>query len=285
MPREEKVKVYKFEELSPEAQKKAIQDWRDKGYDFDDHDAKWLSESFEEKLEEDGFEQGVDVSWGLSYCQGDGVCFKGTIDTERFFNKEGWRTYKELLGFVSVTVEHSSQNCHWNSMSVSVELDYSKDDLIPKDLYEEMTDWEIEKTRIERDYKDKVEKVLEARNAPVHEWEQMIRRYEERKGVLEWLPDKPEKPAPLDIPLPPEPEYPREPRKFVKARERAEEKEKRFEAKAKALEEDIAEWVKQESRDLEKIGYDEIEYKGSDEVIGETLQANEYEYTEDGERW
>jgi hypothetical protein len=35
-------------------------------------------------------------------------------------------------------------------------------------------------------------------------------------------------------------------------------------------------------KDLEKQGYEEIEYQFSDECIIEDIQANEYEFTEEG---
>jgi hypothetical protein len=286
MPREEKIKVYKFDELSPEAQKRAIQDYKDKNWDFDQTDASELTKWFKERLEDEGFDSGVEVYWSLGYCQGDGVCFKGHVDAEKLFNKEGWKTYKELAPYISIKVHQDSRNCHWNSMRVEVELDLrDSEDLIPKELYEEMEDWRVEREAMERDYRDAVKKVEEARQVPIREWEQAVRRFEEQKGVLEWLPDKPERPAPLDIPLPPEPDYPEEPKKFIRAKEKAKEKEQRFITKTNELEEEVGEWVQDLSRELEKSGYEEIEYRGSEEVISDNIMANGYEYTEDGELW
>jgi len=37
-------------------------------------------------------------------------------------------------------------------------------------------------------------------------------------------------------------------------------------------------------RKLEKQGYDEIDYQNSDECISETIESNEYEFTEDGKQ-
>jgi hypothetical protein len=55
-----------------------------------------------------------------------------------------------------------------------------------------------------------------------------------------------------------------------------------MEAKLPQLEEDVKEWVEDMSRELEKQGYEEIEYRSSDEVIAETLRANGREFDEDG---
>jgi hypothetical protein len=50
------------------------------------------------------------------------------------------------------------------------------------------------------------------------------------------------------------------------------------------LEAQIAQHIQVVSRELEKIGYDEIEYRTGDEAIAETLQINEYEYDARGDR-
>lgn len=48
------------------------------------------------------------------------------------------------------------------------------------------------------------------------------------------------------------------------------------------IEESISHDIKRVSKDLEKQGYDEIEYIESDEHIIEVINANDYEFTEDG---
>ena len=97
------------------------------------------------------------------------------------------------------------------------------------------------------------------------------------------MPDRPEKPAPLSIPLPPEPDYPAGPKRFANAKEKAKQKLARFEAKAKKLEEDLEEWVEDMSRELEKSGYETIEYQNSDEYIVEVLENNDYKFDEEGD--
>lgn len=274
----------KFDDLPEEVKKKAIEEWRDKGYCFDDHDAKDLTDFFKERLEEEGFQDGVDCWWSLGYCQGDGVCFQGSLDLDKFFEKEGWRTYKEIAPYISVQVKnHSHNTCHYASMYVEVEERWpDSEELMPEVTFKAMTDWRVKRDKMERAYSDEVQRIKEAREAPIREWQNRVRMWDDRRGVLEWLPDRPEKPAPLDIPLPPEPDYPDEPKRFAAAREKAKAKLSRFEEKVKQLEEDVKEWVEDMSRELEKIGYAEIEYKSSDENIIEIFQANNYEFDEDG---
>jgi hypothetical protein len=43
--------------------------------------------------------------------------------------------------------------------------------------------------------------------------------------------------------------------------------------------------VKKTSKELEKMGYAEMEYKESDEGISEFFTSNEYEFREDGRMW
>jgi hypothetical protein len=68
--------VYTFEELSPEAQEKVIQDYIE-GIDWD-IESNYISECFKEDLKALGLPY-EDVEWSLNSCQGDGVAFYGRI--------------------------------------------------------------------------------------------------------------------------------------------------------------------------------------------------------------
>jgi predicted small secreted protein len=46
----------------------------------------------------------------------------------------------------------------------------------------------------------------------------------------------------------------------------------------------LGEWKETKCSEFEKLGYDEIEYRGSDECVDEDIRANEYEFTVDGSR-
>jgi hypothetical protein len=50
----------------------------------------------------------------------------------------------------------------------------------------------------------------------------------------------------------------------------------------KKLEEMLLEKVRQKSKELEKIGYDAIEYQTSDATIKENIESNDYEFYPDG---
>lgn len=50
------------------------------------------------------------------------------------------------------------------------------------------------------------------------------------------------------------------------------------------LENCLQDLVKELSKKLEKIGYNEIEFQNSDEVVDENIKANKYNFTKDGKR-
>ena len=70
-----------FSELSKEAQDFAVENEKNSGTRFDDDNAAFLTEDFQNQLAEKGFEA-VKVFWSLGYCQGDGVAFYGRVYTE-----------------------------------------------------------------------------------------------------------------------------------------------------------------------------------------------------------
>lgn len=268
-----------FKELSEEAQKRALDKWRNKGWDWDQTDADQLSELFKEILVEKGFLDDVVPNWSLAYCQGDGVCFSGHIDAEKLFQQKGWKKYKHFGDRISIKVTHDGRYCHWNSMSVEISFDApSMEELIPKKMYEQMTDWQVQKAAGIRAYRNQCYQIDKERVKPFTEWIEFKRGMS--NGVLAWVPDPPDD---LDIPYPDKPAEIVEPARFVAAREKAEAKVKEMETEINEIEEDVREYVKDVSRELEKMGYEEIEYRGSDEVIIDTIEANDYTFTEDGD--
>jgi hypothetical protein len=99
------IKLYSFEELSEEAQEKARQDWNehnDMPFLTDD-----LREYIHEELKERGYKVlGVSTSanpsirplYSLSYCQGDGLMFEGTVEDKKgnvYTIKQDGRYYHE----------------------------------------------------------------------------------------------------------------------------------------------------------------------------------------------
>lgn len=84
---EDPERSYSFEELSPEAQEKALDTFRDINTDY----ASWHDPIIEGFIEDMSEEFGVDIDTGDVfytgfYSQGDGASFKGTVDErEKFF--------------------------------------------------------------------------------------------------------------------------------------------------------------------------------------------------------
>jgi hypothetical protein len=73
--------IYQFSELSDEAKQKAIDKW----YEFEDYPflEEELTQLVTEKLEEAGVKHNsINLLYSLSYCQGDGLCFTGTIEKD-----------------------------------------------------------------------------------------------------------------------------------------------------------------------------------------------------------
>ena len=86
--------VYDFNELSKEAKEKAIQKWYEtEEYPFLSED---LMEQFYELAKENGIEyDNIQLLYSLSWSQGDGLCFTGTIRKNgiNLFLTHNWRYY------------------------------------------------------------------------------------------------------------------------------------------------------------------------------------------------
>jgi hypothetical protein len=211
--REHVTTLYKFEELSPQAQETAVNKWResmDWGFESEQ-----ISEDFKYKLEELGYPTD-DIGWSLSYSQGDGVAFYGYVDMDivarRLLEGKDLELYNRLVEenlTVSARIYRNSfghHYSHWNTMEV--EMDGDSTDTMITYLYESNGE---ELTR--------------------EEWD---------------------------------------------------DKERELEAFITHLEEVISIDIKTVSRELESLGYKQIEYIESDEAIRETIEANDYEFTSDG---
>ena len=108
---------YTFEELSPEAQERAITDWQnDKARD----DASWwLTPLLEDHLDEElgSDKQDLTIYYSLSYSQGDGVALEGSLTPE---------TAPLLLwptGAAHAYIKHSGHYYHERSFYLTVETD------------------------------------------------------------------------------------------------------------------------------------------------------------------
>ena len=127
-------KVYYFEELSEQAKKKAIEDFR-RGDTWELWDSDNLSEYFKERLMEYGFYDDVQIEFSLCYCQGDGVAFYGEIDFSIWLkNHQDHFTKKELkrlewlneefgIGLSTIRNSYGYHYSHYNTMDINVTCD------------------------------------------------------------------------------------------------------------------------------------------------------------------
>jgi hypothetical protein len=174
-------------------------------------------------------------------------------------------------------------------MDVDVELRADAPDLLPRDLKDEFEEWSFEQRRAIRKWFEETQRISEERRAPIREWERKREDFERRskRGPLEWSPrlhDPGPKPSPLEIPEPPRPVIEQSPRLAAAVAE-AEAKWKTIDGLTDEVREWLKEWVEDLSQELQKNGYDEIEYRESDQAIIDHFEANEYEFTKEGERY
>lgn len=123
--------VYNLEDLDEAAQEKAHEAWANEIYECG-----WVSESindtFHYYLEERGMPTD-DLEWSLSWSQGDGVAFYGTIDIEKYlrFTKQ-WSKFSHLWRSFDISASSSRNSwahhySHYNTMTVDLEPYYDKD--------------------------------------------------------------------------------------------------------------------------------------------------------------
>ena len=203
------ITIYYYDELSEEAKKVAVDNYRSKHgeYLFDDWDARSLTDYFKKYVSTEYGYEDKEFFWSLSYCQGDGVRFEGKMyDDEilrvakRLLDEGDFKLLDEFMGNNTVRgmIQGTSNHYyHYNTMSVELESDLSS-------LY----DAEIEEIG--------------------------INIYNRLQDIIE------------------------------------------------SLNELIEEDIKRISKELESIGYKEIESHYEDDYIIELLVANEREFFEDG---
>jgi hypothetical protein len=293
VPKKRKIVTYTIDELSPKARDKAIADFRSDA--FDDHDATLLTEEFQHILSEKGINN-AKVNWSLGYCHGDGVCFSGNVDIPEVIGMNKLTQFAALEQIarndeLSARIhQKDSRDCHWNSMTVETELREDISSLLTREVQREMEEWEHRKTQAWEQYRREWAAVKERNLAPLREYERLKREWVRKGGAgpHDWSPrfrdPGPWPPKPLTEPYPPEPVFPRPPH-LQGALDQAETRWTEIEILRTGFEKWLEEWVKHVSRELEKIGYAEIEYRQSDEAIIEFFNGNEWEFLEDGERW
>ena len=212
--REHTINLYSFDELSPEAQAKAIEKYRD-GMDWH-WESQFITEDFQERLAELGYPTD-DVNWSLSYCQGDGVAFYGDIDVpkvaQRLLKGDVLELFNRMVEenlTISMSLYRNSfghHYSHWNTMEV--EIDGDDDGTMMEYLYPEL-----------------------------------------EEGTDEYI-------------------------------EKANAVQNVFDVLLESVDSD----VKDVSSELERSGYEQIDYYQSDEAITEEIRSNGFEFEEDGTRF
>jgi len=208
MPRKEEIEIYTFAELSPEAKERAIREYRDRGWAWDEADSKMLSEFFAEELEALGLPT-EDIRWRLDYSSGDGVAFYGKVDLADYIQKNSLTKFEPIItaiendeARIEIAIEKRQafhMYDHWNTMVVTAEVDTYGEPRVG--------------------------------------------------GRKRW----PIRLGPVAI-----------------------------ERMARELMAHLQDQVKDVSKRLEKSGYENIDYRESDQDITENIIANEYEFDEDG---
>lgn len=249
MPRKREQEVFTFKELSSKAQKKALEHYRQVLWDSSDADA--VSDMFKDILRERGFND-PEVGWSLGYSQGDGVCFWGRIDLYDFFK---WALHGDDPKY---TKRMKGQ------VRPFLRLSFVADALVrheSRNCHWNSMEVEVQLSGSEVDLvpkplRDQVQALLEGR--PHQRW----------VGPKEWRPSAGRPHPHVEAAL-------------VKAREQWKELETKT---AKEFETFMEQWVKDTSKELEKMGYAEIEYRTSDEYIEEFFEGNKFEFDVDGDK-
>lgn len=131
-----RTKVYLFNELSKEAQEKAIEDYRTVNYENIDL-SDWQERAID-LIKEKGFE-GIALGYSLGYSQGNGVCFNAeSIDYSVLVS-----FFREILGDKKdKTIDFLINNCSFRlvgyknrgSFASKSDLDYYLDDGFKNDI-------------------------------------------------------------------------------------------------------------------------------------------------------
>jgi len=138
-------KLYNFDELSESAQDAAIESIGTMNQEY--FDPAELTYQFELALEEWGFPCDKNaIEWSLSYSQGDGVAFYGSINLKTYLTKTKQLTkFRPLLNNPDIYLEafigrnsYGSHYSHWNTMDVALDVSHDERELTPGEhaLYE-----------------------------------------------------------------------------------------------------------------------------------------------------
>jgi len=299
---EEDETTYKFGELSPEAKERAVEEWReeDAGRQWDQYEIDEITEMFERDLEEAGLPHDK-VYWSLGHVQGDGVSFEGKLDLDEYMEKNKLRrqfsslftpayepeeveerlvvgeTQEEQAGALAQSLDglglqarvRRGKGCFYVDVFDRGEEEVGKEEWLAtfcvarrRGARENVSvesesepgtgGWLLKRaggafvSKVGKtDYRIPIEEIS-VRVDSSHRYHSMTVEFSLNMDE-DWLSDEQKRDA-------------------------------------GALEDHIKDHVEDFASKLQKLGYDEIAYKTSDEVIADTLEANEYDFDEEGNR-
>ena len=116
-------RLYAFGELKPSVQEKVLEARRIE--EAEGMDLNWWKDQVTTEIEEVGWGK-VMVWYSLGYSQGDGLCFEGTLNLERYLKEHKLLSKYRLLNtyadIVKITATHAGNYYHENSVSLDYEL-------------------------------------------------------------------------------------------------------------------------------------------------------------------
>lgn len=300
MPKKKELLIYEFDELSEKAKEKAIELLVDDGKAWTDSDAESLSETFANDLA-DHFGLGdMEVCWSLSSSQGDGVAFWGKVNVEKFVETEIERTkspeverFRKIVPFVSVKILHSGRYCHEMSMELESNFHGGPEDLMPDPVGQEYMNWWYDNSAKQRYWSEEKYKITEARRNPVAYWEKQKEKWERKKlqpfkgkdSPKAWAPGQPgPMPSELNLEMPPQPSQ-EMPAHLRAALDEAEREWPVIEKTAAEFESYLLERIREISRELEEMGYSEMEYLRTREFMEQRIEDRGWTFLEDGRRY
>lgn len=189
--RQAKVNLYSVNELTGKARDKAIEagrEWHNATFDSDD-----MTTQLTEYAHEKHGVKSTECNWSISFSQGDGVAFYGTIDLDELAKKhENVKKIIDAAAEIDVTLSVTSEGRnsryhHWNSMTVSAEHDtgyrYS-------DKYRDEDEGPLEDKadKLANELQEAVADILKAASRDTHSWgEKCVLADSEDDSIVELL--------------------------------------------------------------------------------------------------
>src|SRR6266516_6387233 len=117
------ITIYKFDELSEDAKKRALEQMRDNNTEVGDW-WQFVYEDWQTKLEENGF-FAVTIYFSGFWSQGDGASFEGKVDVAKWLTvnkkRRNYRAVYADVDNVKITITKSGRYEHEMTMSVDCE--------------------------------------------------------------------------------------------------------------------------------------------------------------------